>query len=314
MYFKKFNFILITIISIFLITSIFACNGSSNGTNETVNTTDDQNTNNPEMNDNAQTVEYKTPESFLYDENSNSYFVSNINGKPGNKDDNGYIVKLGDGFELIDNYFIDGKSNDYDLNAPKGLTVVDGTLYVTDIDHVRGFSVKDGKHIRDIGIDSASFLNDITHDDEGNLYVSGTNTGKIYQIDMDFNVTEFASIEGPNGVYYETGQDILYVVTWKGGKVFRIPQGSEPEEIEIDYNFQGLDGLDYYNKELYFSDFSGGKIYKYSLYSESLYTLYEDLTSPADMSLDRVNRKILIPLFNADEVVIKDIPFPENSD
>jgi hypothetical protein len=106
--------------------------------------------------------------------------------------------------------------------------------------------------------------------------------------------------------------DILYVVTWAGGKVFRIPQGSEPEEIEIDYDFQGLDGLDYYNQELYFSDFPGGKIYKYSLYSGSLYTLYEDLTSPADMSLDKVNRTILIPLFNADEVLIKDIPFPEN--
>jgi hypothetical protein len=306
MYNKKINHILIfTLLLIIAFTTAITCGGSESTNNNPNN--NNHNNNNPIPNENQKEAIYKTPESFLYDEESGYYFVSNINGSPGSKDDNGYIVKLGDGFELVDNYFIDGKSDDYTLNAPKGLTVIDGTLYVTDIDHVRGFSVEEGKHIRDIGIDNASFLNDITHDEESNLYVSGTNSGRIYKIDTDFNVTELSSIEGPNGVYYETEQDILYVVTWKGGKVFRIIGNGQPEEIDIDYDFQGLDGLDYYRDELYFSDFPGGKIYKYSLYSGSLSTLYDDLTSPADMSLDKVNRKILIPLLKADKVVVRDI-------
>src|SRR5262245_42159091 len=53
-------------------------------------------------------VGFATPESVLYLPDQDIYLVSNINGKPADHDDNGFISKLGPDGRVIDLKWIDG--------------------------------------------------------------------------------------------------------------------------------------------------------------------------------------------------------------
>src|SRR5262245_28396130 len=78
-----------------------------------------------------------TPESVLYDEANDRYLVSNINGKPLDVDNNGFVAELSPDGKVTKEKWIAGGQNKVTLNAPKGLAIANGVLYVTDIDTVR---------------------------------------------------------------------------------------------------------------------------------------------------------------------------------
>src|SRR5688500_12740589 len=90
-------------------------------------------------------VGFLTPESILHEGTSDTYLVSNINGTPLDKDDNGFISKLSPEGKVLELKWIDGSAATVELNAPKGLGVSGGTLYVADIDTIRTFDLATGK-------------------------------------------------------------------------------------------------------------------------------------------------------------------------
>ena len=59
------------------------------------------------------------------------------------------------------------------LNAPKGMAIVGDTLWVADIDAVRGFNRKSGALVANIAVPGAKFLNDVTAGPDG-LYITDT--------------------------------------------------------------------------------------------------------------------------------------------
>ncbi len=249
-----------------------------------------------------------SPESFIYDENSNYYFISNVNGKPIEKDGNGYISKLTGKLKLIDDFFIDGSKDGITLNAPKGMTVYNKTLYVTDIDAVRGFDVITGKKLvtieKSLKSNGAKSLNDITNDNKGNLYVTDTMAGLIYKIDTNKqnNVSVFAEIESPNGICYDKNNDKLYVALWEGKGVYKLSTNGVVEGMTMFDEVVNLDGIDIYNGEIYISDFTEGIIYKYKEGTNKLNVVKEGLKTPADINIDKVNKKILVPLISAQDL------------
>ncbi|MGH7718701.1 MAG: hypothetical protein ACREON_07655, partial [Gemmatimonadaceae bacterium] len=82
---------------------------------------------------------FSTPESVLYDAEADAYFVSNINGSPGERDNNGFISRVRADGTVDSMRFIAGGRGGVTLNAPKGMALVGDTLWVTDIDAVRAF-------------------------------------------------------------------------------------------------------------------------------------------------------------------------------
>jgi hypothetical protein len=77
---------------------------------------------------------WQTPESVLYDAESDVYLVSNINGTPLEADDNGFISKVTPDGKITELKWIDGAKDTIKLNAPKGMAISGGVLYVADID------------------------------------------------------------------------------------------------------------------------------------------------------------------------------------
>src|SRR5204863_4866162 len=80
---------------------------------------------------------FLTPESVLHDTAQDIYFVSNINGSPTAKDNNGFISRVKPDSAVENLKFIEGGRSGPVLNAPKGLALEGDTVWVAGIDVVR---------------------------------------------------------------------------------------------------------------------------------------------------------------------------------
>lgn len=118
-----------------------------------------------------------TPESVLYvaDKKVPYLFVSLIDGQGDVVDGKGGIAKLTTDGNLIDKNWISG------LNAPKGMALHDNYLYVADITELVIIDIKKQKVIKKIPVADSVFLNDVTVNSSGVVFVSDTRTNKIHR-------------------------------------------------------------------------------------------------------------------------------------
>src|SRR5690606_122248 len=93
------------------------------------------------------------------------------NGSPAEKDGNGYISRVRPDGSVEAPRWIDGEAEGVRLSAPKGMALKGDTLFVADIDSVRAFSRQTGEAWGGVGVENASFLNDLAVGD-GVLYVT----------------------------------------------------------------------------------------------------------------------------------------------
>ncbi|MFT7899113.1 hypothetical protein VBY74_03925 [Tenacibaculum ascidiaceicola] len=110
---------------------------------------------------------FKNPESVVFDKTNQVLYVSNVNGNPTDKNGNGFISKISLDGEIIELEWLKG------LNAPKGLTIHKGKLYVTDINTIVEVDIAN-KQVQRFTAKDATFLNDIVADKKGNIYASNT--------------------------------------------------------------------------------------------------------------------------------------------
>lgn len=139
---------------------------------------------------------FKIPESVLHDAPKNQLFVSNIDGAPGAKDGAGFISLMQPDGKVVQLKWATG------LHAPKGMARYKKVLYVADVDAVIGFNAKTGKKVASFSIEGAKFLNDLTVDAKGNLYVSDSETGLIHTISKGKPALIIEKRTRPNGVLW----------------------------------------------------------------------------------------------------------------
>lgn len=147
----------------------------------------------------------KTPESVLYNEQLDVIYVANINNNPAEKDGNGFISILNPNGEIINSEWVKK------LNAPKGMAIFNGKLYVADIDQLVEIDIEKGKISKRYEAPGAVFLNDVTACLNGMIFVSDTRTAKIHVLHQgEFKIwMEGEPFKTPNGLLAEKGK--LYV-------------------------------------------------------------------------------------------------------
>lgn len=261
---------------------------------------------------------FSTPESVLYDTDGDNYLVSNINGAPADADDNGFITRIAPDGKPIAEKWIDGTKPDVKLDAPKGMAIVAGVLYVADIKVVRRFDAKTGAQKDDIAIEGATFLNDVAPTADGGVLVTdsgldakfqGTGADAIYKIDKDGKVTPFAkdkALGAPNGVLEYQGT--VWMCTFGSGEVVAFDAKGKRTSSQKPPKGQ-LDGLVAVaaTGEVYVSSWEGKAVYKLSG-KDSWTEVVKDVESPADMTLDPKRNVLVIPLFTQNQVVIVKAP------
>ncbi|QKC94016.1 SMP-30/gluconolactonase/LRE family protein [Mesorhizobium sp. NZP2298] len=209
------------------------------------------------------------PESALLDAPNNRIIVSNIVGNPGDADGNGYLSVLSLDGKIVTQHWTDG------MDAPKGLAISGGKLYVADITKVRVVDLASGRLINSIVVPNAVFLNDMTSDQAGRVYVSDMLADTIYRIDGDRPelFVRDAMLASPNGVFADGGR--LIVASW--GKGIK-PDFSTAEPgglLAIDLaskvvsplpgaqRFADLDGVVAIGGTIYATAYMTGTLYRY---------------------------------------------------
>lgn len=141
-----------------------------------------------------ETPQLPVPESVLYSEKEDQLFVSLIDGEGNKKDGKGGIAILGTDGSIKNKLWVEG------LHAPKGLARYKNVLFVADLTALVSIDIPSGKILNKLEIDSAVFLNDVTVDAKGVVFVSDTRTNKIHRIKNGKQEVYMQDIKGPNGL------------------------------------------------------------------------------------------------------------------
>ena len=214
-----------------------------------------------------ETAGLSNPESVIYDPATETLYVSNVNGAADAKDGNGFISRVSPSGEMLESNWVAG------LDAPKGLNLHNGRLYVADIDRLVEIDIA-GAAISNTWTDTtAKFLNDVTVADDGRVFVSDMVTNRIHVLDNgSFSVwLEDAGLENPNGLHAESGQ--LIVGAWgvmTDGFATAVPGHLKTVNLE-DKTIRSLgsgepvgnlDGVEAAGSDFYVTDWMAGKLYR----------------------------------------------------
>lgn len=268
----------------------------------------------------------KNPQSFLSTQSGQTYFISNVNGEPAEKDNNGFITKLDKDGKLIELEFIRGGRGQTVLHAPKGMAIAGDILYVVDIDTLRGFDIESGRPVASISITAdplglaTTGLTDVAHDGKGTLYVSDTDNDAIYRIAISDRshaislLARDARLAGPRGLAVHPRTGHLICVSWHQGSIIDIaPDGAIDVLVSnsfFSWRFKNLDGVDFDTwGSMYVSDFTAGKVWRVTP-DENFKVIAEYLPTPADIGIDKANHLILVPYIYGNAAEINGLEAP----
>jgi sugar lactone lactonase YvrE len=237
------------------------------------------------------------PESVLFDAAKNILYVSCIDGKPDEKDGKGYIAKV----------TTDGKIEKLDwvtgLDAPKGMGIYKNSLYVADVTRIDIIDISSGKITSKVEVEGSKFLNDITVDKNGTVYVSDSQTGKIHilkngKAEVYFESTEF---KGPNGLLALNNG--LYVLDFGNGINYKL--AADKKLTKFGETASGADGVVLVGKDEYLVSSWHGEIYFVNAQGQAtkLLDTKEQKINAADIEFDSKTKTVFVPTFFKNNVV-----------
>lgn len=227
------------------------------------------------------------PESVLFDAKDKLLFVAQIDGKAGEKDGKGGVGKVGLDGKIIDKDWVTG------LNAPKGMGRYGNKLFVADITAVVEIDIKSGKVIKTHEIEGSKFLNDITIDKKGTVFVSDSDMKKVFSLKDGKASLIFDDLTRPNGLLAVS--DGLLIADngalkklGKDNKITTIADGMLPSTDGIEEVKSG---------EYVVSCWAGTVYYVTAKGAEKLLDTTAEKINAADIGYDPAKRIVYIPTF-----------------
>lgn len=274
---------------------------------------------------------FETPESVIHDPDLDLYLVSNVGlGNPAALDHNGFVSRVSPDGAIQELRWIQDGVHGVTLNGPKGIWLHGRELYVADVNTLRIFNRFSGAPIRSIEFPNPFapnplFLNDVVVNDHGIAFVSDNRNGAIFAVDTQSRVSLWAAgpaLGGPNGLLLDDGN--VGWVTFFGAQVRRVTRSGKTitEGILPAADVSGiglppgalfLDGYCRYNGSLWVTSWVTGKVYRIRRAGMELETVAQFVSAlenpsrpdgPADISVDQERNRLLVPLFNAGQLVI----------
>lgn len=254
---------------------------------------------------------FQVPECALVDPQTGFIYVSNIEATPEmywSDNGKGFISRLHPDGTMDALRWIES-TPEFVLNSPKGMCILDGRLYVADNTRILVFALDSGRPLHALAVDGAERLNDMATDGR-HVYVSDTQAGRILRVDAGGQGRHetVAELEGVNGITFDGEQ--MYAVSWDLHEVYEIDRSGQqpPRPFGLAKSFVHLDGIEVLDDGSFIvSDFVGNRVVRISRDRRIVTTLAE-LQTPADIGLDRVNRRLFVPQLTVDKLAIYHLP------
>ena len=236
----------------------------------------------------------KIPESVLVDDKENCLWVSNIDGASNGKDGKGSISKLSKTGSPVNLEWVTG------LNAPKGMAKYKQELYVADLTELVVIDIKKGVIKNKIKVEGSVFLNDVTVNKNGAVFVSDSRTGKVHRIENGIVSIEVENLQGPNGLLSIEDQLLILdrgslLSVTPGGAISKIMDGMDPSTDGIERVAPNQYIVSCWNGIVYFVAAGAQKITLFDTRSEKI--------NSADIGYDAKNKIIYVPTFLKNSVV-----------
>jgi hypothetical protein len=236
----------------------------------------------------------KIPESVLVDDKENCIWVSNIDGASNGKDGKGSISKLSKTGTPINLEWITG------LNAPKGMAKFKQELYVADLTELVVIDIKKATIIKRVPIEGSVFLNDVTVNSKGAVFVSDSRTGKVHRYENNTTTIEVENLQGPNGLLSIEDQLLILdrgslLSVTPGGAISKIMDGMEPSTDGIERVAPNQYLVSCWNGIVYYVVAGAQKITLFDTRSEKI--------NSADIGYDAKKKIIYVPTFLKNNVV-----------
>ncbi len=242
--------------------------------------------------------EYSHPKSIVYDAARDRYLISN--------NQSGQVLALSNTNEI--SVFIDGE-----LSSPRGMIIVEDTLFVVDMSVLKGFNLSDGSVVFDYIIPDATKIVDITIDEDKNLFMTDIQQRKLFMynlIEGPLTPYNFLKSTYPNGIIYDNNK--LFVTTYGIPAQIIVFDLKTWAETRYDFtNFNYFDGIvTDGNGNLYvacwedmMSTDSVGKILKCSIDDINNLTVFKTgFWGPSDIYYNSIKNELAVPHYTGNRV------------
>lgn len=246
------------------------------------------------------------PEAVRYDSEMDVYFVSNFNSR---EEGDGFITKAGAEGNVVDLKFMVG-TDEYPLNDPRGMFIIGEELFVADAQGVFVFNKKSGGLSRFIDFSSfePGFLNDISADADGTLYVTDTGKTQLYRIVENTPEIYIESVPiYANGITLDPSNNNFVLGSWRGeSKIYGFNESGIIEEYA---EFSGglFDGLEFVGENLIITSQADSTLKHYVPGGRDR-NMIKTPGRPADIGLDTKRHRIAVPYIALDRVDVWAIP------
>jgi sugar lactone lactonase YvrE len=237
----------------------------------------------------------KVPESVLFDAANKVLYVTNIEGTdPWSKDGKGSIGKVGLDGKIIAAGWING------LNAPKGMGLYKGKLYVADFENIVVIDIAKGEIEKLIPVEGAVGLNDISVGKDGIIWVSDSKGKKIFKVENEKASLYLENLKGPNGVLMR-GKD-FYIVD--AGSFYKV--GNDKTLTMVAEGMEGgTDGIENVEGNDFLVSCWQGAIWYINDKGEKqlLLDTKAEKKNTADIGFDPATKTVYVPTFWRNTVV-----------
>lgn len=253
---------------------------------------------------------FDRPESALYDSQRDVIYVSNIVGGPAEQDGTGYISKVSPDGSMVEQEWVSG------LDAPKGMALAGGTLYVSNLDELIAIDPETGEITNRFPAENATFLNDVAAGQGRTVYVTDSNTGLIYRLQGDSLSVwlDDPAIQAPNGIHMVDGTIVVAAADSTAenpgdARYLRTISidGSEIGALEPSDPLGALDAVEPDGHGGFFiSDWSGATV-SHFMPGDTVTTLVEVSQGTADLEYVPESQRMYLPVMMADRLIAYDV-------
>jgi sugar lactone lactonase YvrE len=264
------------------------------------------------------------PESVRYDPDQDVYFISNTTGYGSARDGDGWIAKVNAGGAPHAEAFVVGGQNGVTLNGPKGVAIQGDTIWVTDIDQLRGFDRHTGKPVATIDFtpQHAVQLNDIAVGPDHTLRITDTgilmnesgvvHTGpdRIFIVGPNHAISTMAQgmvLQQPNGITYDSSGKRWLVVSFDpfNGEIAEWRQGDTTRRV-IRSGKGELDGVEVVPQGILFTSWVDSSVHLLAGKKDT--RIIRQVPVPADIGIDTRRNRVAIPLAMTGRVEVWELP------